>query len=77
MIFTFVAAIDVLLCDVGVICFRMIWCDIIEVSLGVSWFAFGVVWCLLVWFGVIFTFFGGYRCFIVSFGCDLVLNDLV
>ena len=31
----------------------------------------------MVWFGVIFTFFGSNGCFIVWFGCDLVLNDLV
>ena len=55
----------------------MIWCDIVEVRLGLSWFVFGVVWCLMVWFGVIFTFFCGNRCFIVLFGCGLVLNDLV
>ena len=42
----------------GVICFSMIWCDIIEVSLGLSWSVFGVVWCLMVWFCVIFKFFG-------------------
>ena len=35
----------------------MIWCDIIDISFGLSWFAFGVVWCLMVWFGVIFKFF--------------------
>ena len=35
----------------------MIWCDIIEVSLGLSWFVLGVDWCLMVRFGVIFTFF--------------------
>ena len=31
----------------------MIWCDIIEVWLGLSWFVFGAISCLLVWFGVI------------------------
>ena len=35
-------------CDLGVICFLIIWCDIIEVMLGLSWFVFGVVWCLMV-----------------------------
>ena len=55
----------------------MIWCDIIEVSLGLSWFVFGVVWCLMVWFGVIFTLFGSNECVLVLFGCDLFLNDLV
>ena len=45
--------IDVLLCDLGVIWFRMIWCDFIGVWLGLSGFVFDVVWCLLVWFGVI------------------------
>ena len=44
----------------------MIWCGIIEVKLGLSWFVFGVVWCLMVWFGVIFTFLGGNQ----FFGCD-------
>ena len=77
VIFTFVLVIDALLSDLGVICFWLIWYDIIDVSLGLSWFAFGVVWCLLVWFGVIFTIFGCYGCLIVWFGCDLVLNDLV
>ena len=55
----------------------MIWCDIIEVRLGLSWFAFGVIWCLLVRFGVIYTFLGSNGCFMLWFGCDLVLNDLV
>ena len=57
---------DVFWCDLGVICFRMIWCDITEVRLGQSSFVFGVVWCLMVWFDVIFTFVGGHQCF-----CDL------
>ena len=35
----------------------MIWCDIVDVSLGLSWFVFGVAWCRMVQFGVIFTFF--------------------
>ena len=55
----------------------MIWCDIIEVRLGLSCFVFGVIWCLLVWFGMIFPFLGSNGCFVVWFGYDLVLNDLV
>ena len=62
-------------CDFGDLFWR-IWCDIIEVRLGLSWFMFGVVWCLLMWFGVICTFF-----VVIDvlwwFECDLVLNDLV
>ena len=76
VIFTFVGGHQCF-CDLGVICFWMIWCDIIEVSLGLSWFVFGVVWCLMVWFGVIFTFFVSIGCFLVRGGCDLFLNDLV
>ena len=34
----------------------MNWCDIIEVRLGLSWFVFGVVWCLIVRFDVILQF---------------------
>ena len=34
-------------------------------------------WCGLVSFDVICIFFGGNQCFLVGFGCDLVLNDLV
>ena len=34
-------------CDFGVICFWMIWSDIIEVRLGQNWFVFGVIWCLM------------------------------
>ena len=40
-----------------VIWFAMIWFDIIEVRIGLSWFVVSVAWCLLVWFGVILTFF--------------------
>ena len=57
---------DDFLCNLGVIFFGMIWCDITEVRLGQSWFVFGVVWCLMVRFGVIFIFVGGHQCF-----CDL------
>ena len=60
---------DVFWRGLGVICFRMIWCDIIEVRLGLTWFVFGVVWCILVWFGVICIFFDGNQCF----WCDLVV----
>ena len=51
----------------------MIWCDIIEVKVGLSQFVFGVVWCLKVWFGVI------YKLLVVIdvLLCDLFLNDLV
>ena len=41
----------------GVILFWIIWCDIIEVTLWLSWFVFGVVWFLMVSFGVIFYIF--------------------
>ena len=34
----------------------MVWCDIIEVRLGLTSFVFGIVWCLSVCFGVILTF---------------------
>ena len=34
----------------------MIWSDIYEFRLGLDCFVFGVIWCLLVWFGVVFTF---------------------
>ena len=44
--------INVLWCE-----FRVIWCDYIQVSLDWSGFAL-VVWCHLVWFGVIGTFMG-------------------
>ena len=71
----YLVVINVFLCDLGVICFWIICCDIIEVRLGLIWFVFGVVWCLMVWFGVIFTLFCVNRCFIVK--CDLVLNYLV
>ena len=47
------------------------------VRLGQSWFVFGVVWCLMVSFRVIFTVFGSNGCFIVWFGCDLIRNDFV
>ena len=52
----------------------MIWCDFIQVWLDLSRFVFGVVLCLLVWFGVICTFIGANQCFMVCFGYDLVLN---
>ena len=55
----------------------MIWCDIIEVRLGLNWFVFGIVYCLMVWFGVIDKFFCSNGYFLVWFGCDLFLNDLV
>ena len=55
----------------------MIWCDITEVKLGLNYLVFGVIWCLLVWFGVIFTFFSCNGCFLAWFGCDWVLSDLV
>ena len=67
---------DVLLCGLGVIWLWMIWCDIIEGSLRLSCFVFCVISCLLVWFGVICIFFGGSQCLMVSFGCDLFINDL-
>ena len=54
---------DDFLCNLGVIFFGMIWCDITEGRLGQSWFVFGVVWCLMVWFGVIFAFVDGHQCF--------------
>ena len=57
-------------CDLGVICFRMIWCDIIEVRLGLTWFVYRIAWCDMVWFRVIFTFFGSKGYFIVWFRCD-------
>ena len=66
--------IDVLWCDLSVICFCMIWYDFIEVWLGLSWFVFGVVWCLLVWFRVICLFFVLIDVYCVI--CDLFLNDL-
>ena len=47
------------------------------VRLRQSWFVFGVVWCLMVSFRVIFTVFGSNGCFIVWFGCDLILNHFV
>ena len=53
----FLVLMDVLLCDLGVIWFWMSWCDIIDVRLGLSSFIFGVIWSLLVWFGVICNFF--------------------
>ena len=59
----FFVVINVFWCDLGVICFSMIWCDIIEVRLGLSRFLFVVVWCLLVLFDVIFTFFSSNGCF--------------
>ena len=34
----------------------MIWNDFTEVWLDLNDFGFGVVWCLLVWFGVICIF---------------------
>ena len=55
--------IDFLLRDLCVIWFCIIWYDIIESRLGLSWFAFGVVWRLLVWFSVICILFGGSQCF--------------
>ena len=60
----------------------MIWCDFNEVWLGLSGFIFGVVWCLLVWLGVICTFFGANRCFMVffvseSFGMILLRSGLI
>ena len=63
--FTFFVVIDVFLRGLVVIWLSMIWCDIIEVSLGLGWFVFGVVWCFIVWFGVIFKFFGSNGCFLV------------
>ena len=63
-------------CHLGVIWFWMIWCDFIEVWFCLSWF-YCVVWCLLVWFGVTCTFSGANRCFMVWYGCDLILNDFV
>ena len=38
---------------------------------------FVVVWCLLVFFDVIFIFFSSNGCFLAWFGCLLVLRDLV
>ena len=62
---TFFMLIDVSWCDLGVIWFSVIWCDFIEVWLNLSGFVIGVIWRLLVWFGVIFTIFGANRCFMV------------
>ena len=57
VIFTFfLVVIGALLRNLGVIWFSIIWCNIIWARLGLSWFVFGVVWCFLVSFGVIFTF---------------------
>ena len=42
-----------------------------------EWVCFSVVWCLLVWFGVIYTFLDANQCFMMWFWCDLVLSDLV
>ena len=76
---------DVVWCDfyifwfyrLGVISLWMIWTDIFEFRLGLNCALFGVIWCLLVWFSVIFTYFSVNRCFIVWFECDLVLNYLM
>ena len=68
---------DVLLCSLGVIWFWMSWCDIIDVRLGLSSFIFSMICCLLVCFGVICIFFYWKSMFLVWFGCDLFLNDLV
>ena len=73
----FFQLIDVLLCDFGVIWFWIIRCDIIDVRLGLICFVFGVIWCLLMWFSVICIILGGSQWFLVWFGCDLFLNDLV
>ena len=75
--YIFLALIDVLLCDLGVIWFWVIWCDITEVRLGLICFLFVVIWCLLMSFGVLCIFLGGNQWFLVRFGCDLFLNDLV
>ena len=63
--------IDVLWCDLVVICFGMIWCDFTEVWLDLIDFVFGVVrselvcfgavWCLSVWFDVICIFLSANR----------------
>ena len=46
----------------------MIGCDMIEVRLGLSWFVFGVVCCLMVWFGVILNFLVLMDVFLCDFG---------
>ena len=75
--YKFFVLMDVFCRGSGVIWFWVIWCDMIEVRLGPSWFVFLIVWCRFLLFCEIFSFSCVNRCFVVWFGFDLVLNELV
>ena len=60
--FAFLALIDVLWCDYGVIWYGFIQCDFIQVCIGWSW-------CCLMWFEVIWSgIFWWFYCDLVGFG---------